>query len=172
MSIGHEGHLPPETAFASSRCFKDSVLSPREESGDLKGQKTTRGLCHCQHPKPEVRGHPILLYPGGLSLGLTWIWLSLPGERMCLALGHHTSAAVSVLKPLLALAGLGVSPFASVKKESLVLRNERQDSTARQARLDPRIRQERHTGVCMSHKPQSISSGLQQRLYCPVPYRS
>lgn len=40
---------------------------------------------------------------------------------MYLALGHHISAAVSVLKSLLALAGLRVS----VKKKSLVLRHER-----------------------------------------------
>lgn len=44
---------------------------------------------------------------------------------MCSALGHHTSAAVSVLKTLLALAGLRVSPSTSVKKKSLVLRHER-----------------------------------------------
>lgn len=56
---------------------------------------------------------------------------------MCLALDHCTAAAVSVLKSLLALAGLGVSPSASVRKESLVLQNEN-GFTARQARLDPR----------------------------------
>jgi hypothetical protein len=91
---------------------------------------------------------------------------------MCLALGHHTSAAVSILKSLLALAGLRVSPSASVRKESLVLWNERQGSAARQVRLDPRIRQERHTGVCMSHIPQVISSGLQHSPYRSVSNRS
>lgn len=90
---------------------------------------------------------------------------------MCLALSHHTSAAVPASKPFLAFAGLGVSPSAAARKESDVVEHERGGFTARQARLDPRIRQERHTGVCISHTPQVINSELHQRPRCLGPNR-
>lgn len=90
---------------------------------------------------------------------------------MCSALGHYTSAAVPASKPFLAFAGLGVSPSAAIRKESDVAEHERGGFTASQARLDPRIRQERHTGVCISHTPQIINSEPQHRPRCSGPNR-